>query len=246
MKFGRLFHSYVLEKEHLDNEFVLVDSFPTKPNKRSTQQTIANYSRFIELLNGKQPYSQDDLAAVDNMANAVYSHPSASKFLAAGISETTLIWTDQETGIQCKVRPDRIPHGNKGVILDLKSTTNAAKNSFQSDCVKYGYAREGAMYLEGFSITMKAIYQDLIFALIAVEKEPPYRVEVYTIEADFLEWGFGEFHRLLQIEKICRDNKFYPHYNNAGVESLFKPAYLHVWEFESIDEQAKDFSRGDR
>lgn len=246
MKFGRLFHTYVLEPERLNDEFVLVEKFPTKPNRRSTESTIATYTRFIESLNGKQPYTEDDFITISTMKDALMSHPSASKFLQEGISETTLIWEDKETGIMCKARPDRIPHGNKGVILDLKSCVNAAKNAFQSDCVKYGYAREGAIYLEGFSILMNAVYTDLIFCLIAVEKEEPYRVECYTIEPDFLEWGYGEFHRLLQIEKVCREQKFYPHYNNAGVESLFKPAYLQVWEFENIEETQKDFSRGDR
>jgi hypothetical protein len=246
MKFGRLFHTYVLEPENLDKEYVLVDSFPAKPNRRSTQQTIATYERFIYALNGKQPYSQSDFDIVSRMKESVMNHPSASKFLAEGISETTLIWTDEETGLKCKARPDRIPDGKKGVILNLKSTLNASKNTFQSDCVKYGYARAAGMELEGFSILTGSVYMDLVYAEIAVEKEAPFRCECYTIEADFLEWGYAEFHRLLQIEKICRDNNFYPNYNCAGVESLFKPAYLKVWEFEPMDETMKDFSRGDK
>jgi hypothetical protein len=247
MKFGRAFHCYVLEgQQSFWNEFCIPDSFPTKPNRRSTQKTIDTYNLWIASLGDKIPITQGDFDTIQQMQKAVMTHPSASKFLAEGISETTIIWQDEETGLFCKCRPDRIPEGNKGVILDLKSTSNASKNAFQSDCVKFGYAREGAIYLEGFSRIMKAVYMDLIFACIAVEKEPPYRTEVYTIETDFLEWGFAEFHRLLQIEKICRDNNFYPHYNCAGVDSLFKPAYLKTWEFEPIDETMKDYKLGDK
>lgn len=256
MKFGRAFHAFVLEgNDVFNNEFWVRDYFPTKPNRRSKQETVDTYNKWIESLMGRQPITQDDFNTIMNMALAVQSHPFAHKLLEEGISETTIIWQDEETGLKCKIRPDRIPEGNKGVILDLKSTSNAAKNAFQNDCVKFGYVREMAIYLEGFCRAINAqkkvdapyaTYLDLIASFIAVEKEPPYRCEVYTVEPDFLEWGHGEFHRLLQIEKQCRDNNFYPHYNCAGADSLFKPAYLKVWEFEPIDEQPKDFKRGDK
>lgn len=247
MKFGRAFHSYVLEgNEEFYKHFVVPETFPTKPNRRSTQKTKDTYEAWLKDLGELQPITQDDLDTIIDMRNAVRNHPFALKLLADGISETTLIWQDEDTGLMCKARPDRIPTGNKGVILDLKSTTNASKNAFQSDCIKYGYAREGAIYLEGYGRLTGALYQDLIFALIAVEKEPPYRVEVYTLEVDFLQWGWGEFHRLLQIEKKCREANFWPHYQNAGADTLFKPAYVKTWEFEPIDSQPKDFSRGDR
>lgn len=247
MKFGRAFHSYVLEYDNFKNEFVTPEVFPTKPNKRSTQKTIDTYEEWLKSLDGKQAITKDDCETIDKMRDSIMNHPFASKLLAEGISETTLIWQDEETNLLCKARPDRIPKGQKGIVLDLKSTANAAKNALQSDCVKYGYAREGAIYLEGMGRLTGSKYTDLIFALIAVEKESPFRCEVYTIEPDFLEWGYGEFHRLLQIEKQCRDANYWPHYNNAGADSIFKPAYLQVWEYEELPDQTpKDFKRGDR
>jgi hypothetical protein len=248
MKFGKAFHCWSLEgKEMFEKEFIIPETFATKPNRRSTQKTIDTYTEWIKSLNGKQPITKDDFETIQAMKVAIDLHPFAHKLMEEGISETTLIWKDEETGLLCKARPDRIPEGNKGIILDLKSTANASKNSFQNDSVKFGYAREGAIYLEGLGRLTGALYTDLIFACIAVEKEPPYRTEVYTIEPNFLEWGYGEFHRLLQIEKRCRDANFYPHYNNAGADTLFKPAYLKVWEYDEMsDEQPKDFNRGDK
>lgn len=242
MKFGRAFHTLVLEGIDVFNQSYFIAENRGKQSKDDKAYWVEIGTKYPD----KEIIKQKDFDIIEAMKISVLSHPSASKFLKEGISETTIIWTDQETGIQCKVRPDRIPDGNKGVILDLKSTSSASKNSFQTDCIKYGYAREMGMYLEGFSIMTGSVYMDLIAALIAVEKEPPYRCEVYTIETDFLEYGYAEFHRLLQIEKICREQKFYPHYNNAGVESIFKPAYAKVWEFEGVDQMQKDFSRGDR
>jgi hypothetical protein len=243
MRFGRAIHVFILEGE---TEFIKQYCICEDRGKRSKEDK----AYWVEMLvkhESQELIKFEDFEVIKKMNNAVMSHPFAAKLLAEGISETTLIWKDEETGLMCKARPDRIPAGNKGTILDLKSTTNAAKNTFQNDCVKFGYAREGAIYLEGLGRLTGALYTDLIFACIAVEKTEPYRTEVYTIEADFLEWGYGEFHRLLQIEKQCRDNNFWSHYNNAGAESLFRPAYLKVWEYNELpDEQPKDFLRGDR
>jgi exodeoxyribonuclease VIII len=120
MKFGRAFHCYVLEDIRIFWEsFVIPETFPTKPNSRSTQKTIDTYNSWKSELDkyGLQPITQTDFDMIKAMNASVHYHPSASKFLAEGISETTLIWKDAETGLMCKARPDRIPHGNKGVIL---------------------------------------------------------------------------------------------------------------------------------
>lgn len=232
MVFGRGFHSLVLDGEQeFYKAFTVCENIPTKPNKRSTDKTRAAYEDWIKSLGGMSPISTEDYAEFEKMRDAVYGHPFAAKLMAEGISETTLIWQDEETGLICKARPDRIPDGNKGVILDLKSTKNAADYSFRSDCIKFGYAREGGIYLEGLARCTGALYKDLIFCLIAVEKEPPYRVEVYTLDTDFVDYGVMEFHRLLKIEKECRDKNFWPHYKNAGAETLMKPGYAKTYEW---------------
>jgi hypothetical protein len=236
MTFGRAFHCYVLEGgEAFYERFLCFDSIPAKPTKRSTQKTVDNYAAWLQSLSGVAAITKEDLCAIQEMDKAVYRHPFACELLKNGISETSIFWDDTDTGLPCKVRPDRIPDGNKGVILDLKSTANAAPVPFRNDCVKFGYAREGGMYLEGLCKVTGAIFNDLIFALIAVEKKEPYRVEVYTLDVEFVDYGFKEFKRLLYLEKQCRDNNFWPHYVNAGAETLTRPAYLQTWEGEFDD-----------
>ena len=238
MIFGRAFHVFVLEGEKAFYRNCLVfEKIPAKPTKRSTDKIITAYDEFLKDLNERTPVDIDDYTLISKMRDAIYRHPFASKLLAEGISETSIFWTDEETGLPCKVRPDRIPDGNKGTILDLKSTTNAAPVPFRNDCVKFGYAREAGMYMEGFARVTGALFKDLIFALIAVEKKEPFRVEVYTLDIDFVDWGYGEFRRLLKLEKQCRDNNLWPHYVNAGADTLTRPAYLQTWAEEYDDEK---------
>jgi hypothetical protein len=123
----------------------------------------------------------------------------------------------------CKGRPDRIPAGNKGVIVDLKKTADASALGFQRSVVTYAYDRQGGMWQEG----MKHLGVEIDhFVLIAVEDFAPYRVEVYDLDDDFLKRGNDEFHRLMKLESECRKNGNYPNYTNAGANVLMKPAYL--------------------
>ena len=135
----------------------------------------------------------------------------------------SVFWTDEKTGLPCKCRPDRIPAGDHGVILDLKSVRSADIHAFTSACMTYGYAREAGMYIEGFNAVSNAKVDAFVF--ICVEKEPPYRTEVYTLEDLFIEYGRKEFHRLINIEAECRKNDLWPHWKNQEIRNLYVPNY---------------------
>jgi hypothetical protein len=232
LTFGQAFHVYVLENEIFHKSFIIGED--RGHQKKEDKEYWADLSATAISRNMKV-LDYDDYELIKNMNDAVYSHPFAKELLSKGVSEQTIIWQDEETGLWCKVRPDRIPDGGKGVILNLKSTSNAAEHPFQGDCVKYGYARAAGMELEGYSRVTKTLYADLIYAEIAVEKEAPFRCEVYPFDVGFLEYGFAEFHRLLHLEYKCRKNKFYPHYKYPGGQTLMAPGYLKVWEFEELE-----------
>jgi len=229
LTFGRAFHCYVLEGvDQFYKSFVVADK---RGKQKKEDKAYWEDLRFTAEWKGIKIIEHDDFVTIEGMGDAIKRHPFASKLLAEGISETSIFWTDEETGLPCKCRPDRIPDGSKGVILDLKSTRNASDMAFKRDCINYGYAREAGIYCEGFSKATGANFNDLIFAFIVCEKEPPYRTEVYSLSTEFLDYGYMEFHRLLQIEKECRDKNFWPHYKCANATELDKPGYVKTFEW---------------
>ena len=158
---------------------------------------------------------------MEEMVNAVVKHPFACKLMAEGRSEQTIIW--EEEGQRCKARPDRIPDGEHGVIVDIKTAGSADSKAFTSSCMRYGYAMQAGMYITGFNQVCSAKVDAFVF--VVVEKEPPYRVEVYTLEDAFIQWGISEYHRLLALEIECRERNFWPHFQNAGAQELYLPNY---------------------
>lgn len=218
MIIGRSAHTLILEGEASWWAQFVVAPEVDKRTKEGRELCKA----FIKDNPDKDIIDTEDYIAILGMAEAVYNHPFAKELLNKGISESTIIWKDEETGILCKCRPDRTPADNKGVLVDLKTTQDAS--AFGRAVMSYGYARQAAFYTEAVNKITGQKYD--AFAFIVVEKEPPYRVEVYVLDAEYMNWGFNENHRLLRLEKDCREKNFYPHYQNAGAQDLFKPIYL--------------------
>ena len=220
MAFGRALHCLALEGRA---EFETRYAVAPKCDKR-TKAGKELFAAFCADNAGKECINCDDVEVMHAMALAILAHPFAKQLLEQGLSEQTVIWQDEETGLWCKCRPDRIPTNADGVFIDLKTTSNAAERAFQGQVNSLGYFRQAAMYMEGLFHATGSVYKH--FAFIAVEKEPPYRVEVYTLDDEYMGFGYDDYHILLREEKKYRDSGFYPNYQNAGAIELYAPQYL--------------------
>ncbi len=241
---GRAFHCYTLEgQEEFNRKFAVLPL----DCKRSTKAAKEGKAAFMSFHADKEIITADQYVNIKGMGDVVKMHPSAKIFLSAGMREVTIIfdynWKDGYS-IRCKCRIDLIPTNAHGVLADLKSTANAEEGAFLRSVATYGYAKQAAMYLYGINAVCKQYAakgepspfpnQFDTFALIATESSPPYRTEVYELDKEsegIIEWGGGEFYRLMEIERQCRETKqpdgsvkpFYPPWKNAGVSMLTKP-----------------------
>ncbi len=224
---GSATHAFVLEGEEAFLKEFAVAPYCDKRTKAGKE----TFAEFQDANKGKAVITADEMQLIICMGNAVHAHPFASQLLKQGISEQSVFWQDEETGLYCKCRPDRIPSGNKGVLVDLKTTTDASEHAFTRSITVYGYHRQAAMYLDGVNAARRTNdtgdIQDFdAFAFIAVEKTEPYRVEVFVLLPDFIEAGREDYKRLLRQERTCRRNSFYPNYQNPGIIELSKPGWL--------------------
>ncbi len=219
LQFGRAVHSYVLEGEDIFNSRFTVA--PTCDKRTSAGKAM--WAKHMTDNLGKTPLTEEEFVKIYGINRAVKSHPFAGDLLMCGIPEQTAIWTDEKTGITCKCRPDFVPAGHN-IIVDLKTAQSAEEYAFAKSVTTYRYFQQSSMYLEGLSKASGDKYDSFVF--IAVEKEFPFRTEVYAMDQDYLAWGNSEFHRLLQLEKDCRNKGSYDHFTNAGCQDLFMPGYL--------------------
>ena len=118
---------------------------------------------------------------MDGMIAAVRAHPAARVYLDApdALTEQTVTWTDAETGLRCKARPDLIVPSLR-VVADLKTFRSVEISRVGNDIARYGYHGQLAHYANGIAAALGWTPEHHI--LICVEKTAPYDVGIFELD----------------------------------------------------------------
>jgi hypothetical protein len=214
MLFGTALHAAVLEPAVFDQQYVVA------PNvDRRTKAGKEAWEEFEASLNGRSLVDGKDLATINAMAAAIASHPTASSLLSGGVAEQSCFWINSGTRELCKCRPDYIRED--GIIVDLKTTTDASLDPFMRSAYTYRYHVQAAMYIAGVRMTTG---KATAFVIIAIEKTPPYAIACYMADSNMLEAGHKEFVRNLRTYAECRQANQWPGYPQS-IQSLSVPVW---------------------
>ncbi len=184
-------------------------------------------------------YGEDNLLSFErhdevmNIVAAVNKHPRAKSLLEkASERETTILWTDAETGLSCKCRIDAMA----GVIMaDLKTTEDASVEVFQASIFKYGYHRQGAMYLRACRAAGIEIKH---YSIIAVEKTAPFGCNVFSLDEAALHQGDLEISDLLKQVRLWQTTGIIPGYSDTVISASLPDWAWRKIEFEGAKEAA--------
>lgn len=162
--------------------------------------------------------------------DAIARHPKARQLLM-GDAEQSAFWLDPKTGILCRGRFDLLGH-KTGTIVDLKTTISAARAPFSRSIFSYGYHIQAAHYLAGArALDLPHTH----FAIIAVEKTPPYGIALYELADPAIEDGARELEPLMETYAWCLENNTWPGYSE-DVEVIDLPR----WAAGQIDERLEE------
>lgn len=195
---GTAFHTKTLG---VGPEIVIVDAASWRTNAAKEAQAEARAA-------GKTPILADDDAHTSGMADAVRDHPQAKRWLQ-GRPEVSAYALDGENGRMRRCRFDVL---GDLFIGDLKSTKDASPESFAKDAANYRYHMQAAWYLD---LARDLGHPALGFAFIAVEKEPPYQVAVYELDAEAIEYGQMLNRRALDTWDACLRADEWPSYGHG-------------------------------
>ena len=212
-KFGRAFHTAILEPDELLNRYAV------KPAdlKRNTKAGKAAYKELEA--SGKEILDADEFNRIGAMQHAIYSHPIAAVEIANIMqAETSLFWTD-ENGHENKARLDAMTRLN---VIDIKTCVNAAPRAFQRAIDNYGYALQAAHYKEGAEAN-DILCQD--FIIIAVESEPPHQVAVYQLDQDYLDICSQKLARARDLHRECTKTGIWPGHEEK-IHKVLTPAHI--------------------
>lgn len=222
MFFGSAFHAIVLEPE-LFAETYVPDPAPGSYSKdaKAARFELEAAGKIVigsKTDDDKGIWGASDWDKLHRMRDAVLAHPIASVLLDPdqGPVEQSVYWIDPETRKLCKCRPDKWNDAHR-VLVDLKSTMDASYTGFGKACANYRYNVQAAYYLDGW---FRASDRPLggtarAFVFAAVEKEPPYAVACYRLDAEEIEAGREMYRRDLDLYAQCHAENQWPGYDES-------------------------------
>lgn len=225
MVLGSAFHKIVLEPETFDKEFMIMPYFD-----RRTKEGRLGYENLMNKVQGEciTLITKEQYDTICGMRDSIMANPYARKLINGNI-EQSMYFTDDLTKVECKCRPDVWRKvADRVVITDLKSAKSVMPNDFMRDCVKYHYDLQTAMYRDGVSKVLNIPKDNIDFVFIAVEKKPPYLLNIMQADTYVIQKGEADFREYIGTYAECKaDGVFYGlNGKNGIINTLSLPEYL--------------------
>lgn len=178
--FGSAFHTFVLENHLFADQFIISPKFSGIGSRMAKKM-------FLESNKGKFPLSIENYIKIEGMANSIKNNALLQELLnpCNCLIEHPFYWVNPETGVKCKIKPD-VYNTFKRIAIDLKSTEDASTEAFRKDARKFRYNIQAPFYFEG--LLHNGMNPDS-FMFVAVEKNPPYLINLFYADNDTMAAG---------------------------------------------------------
>jgi hypothetical protein len=222
--FGQAAHTLLLSENGFREKFVV------RPDQwKDWRKDAAKVWRDEQQANGKTVLVPEDLKVIRHIANQLAADPLVASGILHGAIEHSMLWKDTKTGVWLRARPDVIPSAD-GVLVDLKTTTDASPEAVQRTVLNFGYAMQGSLAGLGMEATLGTKMTD--FVLVWMEKKPPYAVRVSPVDPEWLYWGQRQLLRAINTFARCVETNTWPGYE--GEAAIHMPQWLRS-RFEDED-----------
>lgn len=208
--FGSAAHAYMLGT---GREVRLV------PDVISWRTSAAQEQRDAIRAEGAIPVLEPDWQKIEDMGEALTRHKMASTLLSDGKPEVSMYAVDPHTGV---LRRGRVDYLTEEVVVDYKTASSAEPGAFAAACARYGYDMQAAWYLDVLEALGEARGG---FAFVVQEKDPPYLVEVYTLDELAEERGRRRNRRALDLFRECSETDSWPGYTGQDYTELSLPSW---------------------
>ena len=232
-RLGRAIHAWVLEQGTFDERFAVW---------RGGHRRGKVYEDFAHANSGRTVLSEQEMRQVQGAGHALLNNSAfPMRGFLEGVrddqgvfqveparTEFSIFWTDEETGVQCKVRLDALRLAAPVLALDIKSTDDARPHAFTRQMIQLDYDLQAAFYVEG---VRRFTGCECPFLFAAVEVDPPYGVVFYGMspQHDLMVNGRRKFSHALRLKAQCDRTGQYPGYE---ISSVLEPQMAPWMAFE--------------
>ena len=178
MVIGSAVHCKVLEPHLFDQEYALKD-------KKSLGDALGGF--------GKTKLSADEYETVKKCTETIKEH--VNMFFQNGVAEQAFF--SEINGIAVKCKPDYYIE-SIGLVVDLKVVADASPDGFAKAVAKFGYYLQEAHYRSVLKSCGKPVDK---FLFVAIEKEAPYMIGLYTLNPTDVLLGEEHIAKAMDIYK---------------------------------------------
>lgn len=210
-------------KKVLGDPFAEIVIFESPNWLKKADQTAKREARESGLI----PLLRKEFVQVEDMAAAILAHPIASVLFdpASGKPEQSLFWTDEQTGVECRVRLDWLPYpieGRRMILPDYKTADCAEPKTWARSAANFGYPQQAVWYMDG--VKACGLDPDPVFLFVIQERDAPYLVSVVDLDPTDLEMGRQLNRQALRIFADCLAADVWPGYSTE-IETVTLPAW---------------------
>jgi len=218
-KIGTAVHLAILEPHKFQQQYCYYDK-AMLPYPESTMVKKENkqwYEEFCSQNSDKIILTSEEYNKVMAMQQSVFSNSCAKTLLQDCLIEHSSYGNiEQDNGIiPVRIRPDAI-NVERNYFVSLKTTQDASKDGFGSECAKYNYHAKEAFYMTCLRFLLPEKMRPQTGYFIAVENKPPYLCQVFDMNE---ERAYGEVSEFLQVGKHLVDVAFsrYLDFKKTGI-----------------------------
>ena len=212
---GDAVHALILEPHRFRDEFAI----GPKNAPRNTKDGKEKWAEFESGLNGQTVLTADEGRKVELIYGSVMAHPHASWIAESkGDAESSIYWTDPETGLLCRCRPDKLVTDHNWVV-DVKTTADMAK--FSRSVWDYRYHVQDAFYSEGYKQHFGQAPTGFLFLVVSTSIEcGKYPVRLFCLDEAAKEKGHQTMRENMATLAECQRTGEFP-----GIETLSLPRW---------------------
>ena len=194
MKLGTALHMKVLEPDLFDKTYVAVpESIKVRRGKE--------WDAFVEANEGKECLRLSQYVQISAMASALLSCPTNKPIFDATPKEwREVVLLSELIDVPIKSKVDMICP-EKGIIVDVKTATDASPEAFTRQCVDFGYDVQAAWYAMNAEANGIEVNEVCFFV---VENEFPYVTGTYTFSRHSQFMMAGE----MEVKRRLADYRF--------------------------------------
>ena len=220
---GKATHCLLLGDEVFDEQFIFVpDDAPNRPSpqqlkayeeNRATEigtRSVEFWRDFNERAKGRLFLTSEQIQKIGYMTENVRRNPEAVQALTGTLTEISLIWQDEMTGVWLKSRPDVIPD-NGFDFGDLKTFAPRSKTierSVHQAITEHGYDMQMALAIMGVEAVAGTTANECV--LVMVQSVAPYTVTPVRLDDETIYWAKVRLRKAINTFAHCLATGHWP------------------------------------